>query len=103
MVKKCIIKFDELENPIELIEVKEFNDGLKLKEYKALCAANKEEFLKKKAEAERKAQEEKQALKSQVESLEKNVIFLIKAVKKILGVKTNEEIEAMLKEINQDE
>lgn len=103
MVKKCIVEYDELGNPISLIDLKEFADVKSFKDFQDLCKRNKEAFLKRKKESEEKAKEEKKLLRAEIQSLETSIIFLTKAVKKILGVKTDEEIKAMLKEINQDE
>ena len=33
MVKKCIVQYDDLENPIRIIEIKEFSDAKSLKDF----------------------------------------------------------------------
>ena len=103
MVKKCIVEYDELGNPIGLFELKEFADVKSLKDFEKLCKENKEKFLKRKVEIEEKAKEEKKLAQAQLESLEASVIFLTKAIKKIFGAKTKEEIESMVKEVEEHE
>lgn len=101
MVKKCIVEYDELGNPIGLIDLKEFTSNESLKDFRELCKRNREEYLKRKADSERKANEEKMILASQIGGLENNIIFVIRAIKKIFGVKTKEEIESMIKEVEE--
>ena len=45
MVKKCLVKYDELGKPIELVELKEFTDPKVLKEFKEKCELNKAQYL----------------------------------------------------------
>ena len=103
MVKKCIVKYDELGNPIALIEIKEFNDIKSFKDFENRCKENAYKELGRRINAEKQAAEEKKAAEEKIKGLENNVIFLIKAVKKILGVSTVEEVEAMIKEVNEHE
>ena len=103
MFKRCIVKLDELNKPVALIEVKEFTDEKSLKDFKELCNKNAMEQLERKMKTDKKVEEEKAALNEQIKGLTENVTFLIRAIKKIFGVSTREEIEAMLKEVNNDE
>ena len=50
MKKLCIVKYDETEKPIELVEVKEFSDIKVLDDFKNQCAINKQEYKKRLAE-----------------------------------------------------
>ena len=52
MVKKCIVSYDESNNPIGLIDLKEFTDVKSYKDFQELCKKNKELFLKRAAEKE---------------------------------------------------
>lgn len=103
MVKKCIVEHDELGNPINLIEVKEFTDAKSVKDFLELCKKNseamaqrqkliKEEEEKKKAEA-RKAQDE----------LVIKVSNLWLAVKHILGIEEVKNVEDLFKGEDDDE
>lgn len=103
MVKKCIVEYDDLGNPIGLIDLKEFADVKSFKDFGELCQKNKVSFIQRQAEAERKAEEEKKLLRAEIQSLETSIIFLTKAVKKLFGVKTAEEIESMVKEVEEHE
>ena len=103
MVKKCIVQYDELGNPVALIELKEFTDVKSFKDFEKLCKDNAAKSKAARINAEKQAAEEKKAAEDKIRGLEDNVIFLIKAVKKILGVSTVEEVEAMIKEVNEHE
>lgn len=93
MVKKCIVEYDELNNPIGLIDLKEFTDSAKLKEFKELCDKNKEQFLQRKAELEEKAQKEKEILENKVKYLEKGLELCLHGIAHLLGLEKFNGIE----------
>lgn len=103
MVKKCIVEYDDNNNPIGIVELKEFTDIKSFKDFEELCRKNKEQYICKLEKAAAKAKEEKKALESRLWQLENNIIFLIKAVKKIFGVETVEEIDKLYKEVMSNE
>ena len=86
MVKKCIVEYDELGNPINLIDLKEFADVKSFKDFQELCAKNREGFLKRKEAAEQKAAEEKQFLFDEIERLSETLKDAMSGIAYLLGV-----------------
>ena len=70
MVKKCVVEYDELGNPIKLIDLKEFSDVKSFKDFGELCQKNKVRFIQRQAEEAHKAEEEKRKLYEKIEQLE---------------------------------
>lgn len=93
MVKKCIVKYDDLGKPIELVELKDFTDPKVLSDFKEKCELNKKEYhkrLKEKAENERL---EKQRVDDEIKSLQNEVLSLKSVISHILGYAELEEEE----------
>lgn len=97
MVKKCIVKSDDLGKPIEVIELKEFHDPKVLKEYKEKCELNKAEYLKRLQEKAENERLEKQRVDNEIKSLHDEIKSLKSVVSHILGYLELEEDE--IKEI----
>lgn len=85
MVKKCVVKYDELEKPIELVELKEFTDPQVLRDFKAKCDINKANYLKRLQEKEKNERLEKQKTDSEIKSLQFELKCLKSVVSHILG------------------
>ena len=85
MVKKCIVKYDEKGNPIELVELKEFTDPLVLKSFKEKCEENKAEYNKRLREKAEKEQAEKAQLNGEILLLKDEIKLLKSVLKHILG------------------
>lgn len=93
MIKKCVVKYDELGKPIEVVEIKDFNDPQTLKLFKEKCDANKVEYLKRQEEIRRKAQEEKDLVQLQIKSLGNEISLLKSVISHILGYEELSEVE----------
>lgn len=100
MVKKCIVKFDDLEKPIELIELKEFSDVKVLEDFKAKCLVNKQEYKKRLQEKAEKERLEKKRVDDEIKSLHDENKSLKKVISHLLGNKelSEEEIAEIMGE-----
>lgn len=98
MIKKCIIKYDELGKPIEIVELKEFTDPRSLEDFKRTCDANKSNYLKRLKEKAENEQKEKEKVNAKIETLQKEKESLKLVVSHILGYKelNEEEIKKVL-------
>ena len=85
MIKKCIAKYDELGKPIEIIELKDFNDPQTLKAFKEKCDANKVEYLKRQDEKAKKEQLYKEKVAQDINSLQEEIVCLKLVISHILG------------------
>ena len=104
MVKRYVVKYDELGKPIEIVEIKEFTDPAVLKSFKEKCEENKAALLEREKERESKKLEEKKEVLSYIENLHKEIAdlklvichlfgfaeFDESTIKEILGVDENE-------------
>ena len=91
MIKKCIVKYDDLEKPIEVVEVKEFADVKVLEDFKAKCLINKQAYkqrLQEKAENERL---EKQKVADDINALQNEIIALKSVISHLFGYAELEE------------
>ena len=91
MLKKCIVKYDELGKPIELLELKEFNNPQVLSNFKAECDTNKAEYLKRQQEINDNKELEKENLLKKINSLEKEISSLKSVVSMLCGYISLEE------------
>lgn len=98
MVKKCLVKHDELGKPIELVELKEFTDPKVLKEFKEKCELNKAQYLLRLEEKAQNEQNEKLELKGEILLLKGEIKLLKTVLKHILGYDElqEEEIQSIL-------
>lgn len=101
MVKKCIVQFDELGKPINIIDIKEFNDVESFKNFKKLCEENHKSFVQRRAKEEAEFQKKKAEAIKELEYLKKGVIAAMKGISYLLGYDdyTPEEIIAVFKEL----
>ena len=98
MVKKCIVKYDELGKPIELIELKEFNDPKVLGDFKEQCLVNKKDYLKRLEDAAKEKEQEKKQLDDRLNKIDENIAKLFKIAKHLLGYEelSEEELQELL-------
>ena len=98
MIKKYIIKYDELGKPIEIVELKEFTDTRSLEEFKRTWDANKSNYLKRLKEKAENEQKEKEKTAEKIETLQKEKESLKLVISHILGYKelSEEEIKEVL-------
>lgn len=96
MLKKGIIIRDELGNPIDVAELKEFASSLELSTFKTLCSKNKREYEERLQVKEKEQQEKENALKCQLDTIESEIIKIKGYLMQILGVESEEEIVAVL-------
>lgn len=104
MIKKCVVKYDELGKPIELVEIKEFTDPRVLEEFKRTCDTNKSNYLKRLKEKAEIEQKEKEKVANDIKSLQEENNSLKMVISHILGYDELEEDK--LKQIlgvNEDE
>lgn len=101
MVKKCIVEYDELNKPIAIIELKEFNDVKSFKDFEEICKKNREDFDKRIAEKEAEFKKQRAKAVAEMEYLKKGVIAAMKGISYILGYEdySLEEIVAVFKEL----
>lgn len=97
MVKKCIVKYDELGNPIELIEIKEFNDIKSFKDFENRCKENADKELERRINRAKAAENAKKAQQERIDKLEKKAAILELAVKYLLGLADLENVEDLFK------
>ena len=97
MIKKCVIKYDELGKPIELVELKEFNDPRVLSEFKESCLVNKKDYLKRLEDVAKQKEEKEKQLYHRIENLEKGLEKALLLIKHSLGYE--ELSEEQLKEL----
>ena len=93
MKKLCIVKYDELEKPIELVEVKEFTNVKVLEDFKHQCAINKQEHEQRLAEKQENERKEKQRVDDEIETLQKEKESLKLVISHILGYRELNEKE----------
>ena len=105
MIKKCIIKYDELGKPIEIVELKEFTDTRSLEEFKRTCDTNKSKYLKRLKEKAEIEQKEKERTAEKIETLQKEKESLKLVISHILGYRelNEEEIKEVLGVIEDEE
>ena len=98
MKKLCIVNYDELEKPIGLVEVKEFNDIQVLKNFEEKCSINKQAYKKRLQEKSENERLEKQKLDDEIKSLHTEIKSLKKVISHLLGNKelTEEEIAEIM-------
>ena len=98
MIKKCVVKYDELGKPIEIVEIKEFTDPRVLEEFKRTCDTNKSNYLKRLKEKAENEQKEKERTAEKIETLQKEKESLKLVLSHILGYKelSEEEIKEVL-------
>lgn len=85
MNKKCIIRYDELGKPIEIVELKEFTDTRTLADFKSECDTNKSNYLKRLKEKAENDQKEKEKTADDIKSLQEENKSLKRAISHILG------------------
>lgn len=93
MIKKCIIKYDELDKPIEIVELKEFTDTRSLEDFKRTCDANKSNYLKRLKAKVENDQKEKEKVANDIKSLQEENNSLKMVISHILGYDELEEDE----------
>ena len=96
MLKKVIIIRDELGNPIDVAELKEFTSSLELSTFKTLCSKNKITYEERLAVKEKERKEKENALKCQLDTIESEIVKIKGYLMQILGVESEEEIVAVL-------
>lgn len=97
MKKQCIVKYDDLEKPIELLEVKEFIDPQTLNNFKEKCVENKKAYLKRLEEKAEKERLEKEEVHKEIQDLYDENKSLKSVILHLLGYKELDENE--IKEI----
>lgn len=85
MKKLCIVKYDELEKPIELVEVKEFSDIKELTIFRDNCLFNKKEYNKRLQEKAENERLEKQKVDNEIKSLQNEIKSLKSVISHLLG------------------
>ena len=85
MIKKCIVKYDDLEKPIELVELKEFSDIKVLEDFKAKCLINKQEYKQRLREKAENELLEKQKVANDINALQNEVLALKSVISHLLG------------------
>lgn len=85
MVKKVLVRYDELGKPIELVELKEFHDPSVLKQFKEQCDSNKREYLGRLQEKAQNEQLEKQELENRLNALQNEIASLKSVISHVLG------------------
>ena len=93
MVKKCIVKYDDLEKPIEIVELKEFSDSKVLSDFREQCLVNKKDYLKRLKEKAENELKEKEKVANDIKSLREENESLKKVISHILGYEELEEDE----------
>lgn len=93
MIKKCIVKYDELDKPIEIVELKEFTDPRSLEDFKRTCDANKSNYLKRLKVKAENDQKEKEKVANDIKSLQEENNSLKMVISHILGYDELEEDE----------
>ena len=98
MVKKVLVKYDELGKPIELVELKEFTDPSALKAYKQQCDANKVEYNKRLAEKEQNAKTEITNVYCEILDVRREIKLLKSVILHVLGYAelTDEQLSEIL-------
>lgn len=76
MLKKVVVYYDELNKPIQIVELKEFTSTKDLLDFQTLCETNKKAYDKRKQEALEKERVEKERLLNRVKLLEEENISL---------------------------
>lgn len=101
MVKKCIVEYDDNNNPIGIIELKEFTDIKSFKDFEELCRKNLKSYNERMAEEAAKFQKEKAKAITELNNLKKGVIAAMKGISYILGYDDykEEEIIAAFREL----
>ena len=97
MVKKCIVKYDELGNPIGLIEIKEFNDVKSFKDFENHCKENAVKESERRIKREEKEAAEKKSHNEAIEKLQKKANILELAVMYLLGIRDVKNVEDLFK------
>ena len=85
MLKKCVVKYDDLGKPIELVELKEFTDPQVLRLFKDKCETNKADYQKRLKEKAEDEQNEKAKLNGEILLLKDEIKLLKSVLKHILG------------------
>jgi len=101
MVKKCIVEYDDLGNPVGIIELKEFTDVKSFKDFEELCKNNLKAFDDRMAEKAAKAKKEKEQALAEITKLKKSIVAALKGICYLLGYNNykEEEIIADFKDI----
>lgn len=84
-MKKLIILHNELGEPIDVVEVKEYRSNEEIAEIVKICNENREKDLRKLKIKELELENEKKELKEHIASLELKILELEKQIKFILG------------------
>lgn len=98
MVKKCIVKYDDLEKPVEIVELKEFSDPKVLSDFREQCLVNKKDYLKRLEDAAKQKEEERKQLNRRLDQIEESIAKLRKLAKHLLGYEelSEEELQELL-------
>lgn len=98
MIKKCIVKYDELGKPIGLLELKEFSSMQELADFKKKCESNNLEYKLRLDEKSQKELLEKQKMWQRIENLDKKIEGLKQVIWHLLGNRelSEEEIKMFL-------
>ena len=91
MVKKCVVKYDELGKPIEIVELKEFSDPRVLSEFKKKCEENKFAKIKREELKKKEQQENELFLEKQIKLLKIENLHIRELLAHLFGYKDMEE------------
>ena len=85
MLKRYVVKYDDLGQPIEIVEIKEFTDSNVLRQFREKCEENKVKYLERQKEAAECAKQEKELKEQEVAKLKQDIFVLKDLVKYLLG------------------
>ena len=85
MLKRYVVKYDDLGKPIEIVEIKEFTDSNVLRQFREKCEENKVKYLERQKEAAEREKQEKELKEREVAKLKQDIFVLKDLVKYLLG------------------
>ncbi len=91
MIKKCIVLYDELGKPIEVVELKEFTDPRVLSEFKKECEKNKLAKVQREELEKKEQQENELFLEKQIKLLKIENLHIRELLTHLFGYKDIEE------------
>lgn len=97
MVKKCIVQYDDLGNPIKIVELKEFTDIKSFKDFEELCDKNHKDFEDRLKEAKEKADAEKAKLLNSIALLQKKAELCFEGIRYLMGLADFADLDGFLK------
>lgn len=101
MIKKCIVEFDELHKPINVIEIKDFRNATDFQNFVKTCNLNREQAKIRYEEQLAREKEEKENILTNLNNAARNIDCLKTIIKALLGKcdLACEDIDNILEEI----